>query len=222
MHNELVRIANFAWIFTRFWNGVNSNYGFALGEIMEYTGEIKKIKTARIKSILYTGIGIFFFPAYQFISVWWIRQHPVFVFFTDLIFVIVGAVICHQGVKNKTRYRSLFKDTFVKKILDEKLENVAYDWKSGISSREVGNAHLMTKGDLRSEDYLKASYKGIEFEQADLSCTVHYGNSSDCVFRGKIMKILSIPMKVSEIQIYTKNFRHDARYPDENKKNVYY
>lgn len=169
---------------------------------------LNSIKAARTRSIIYTGIGLIFFPVYQLVCLCWIRQHLVFGFFSSLINVIIGAVILHQGGKNKTKYKSLYKDVLVKQILDEEFEDIVYQWENGYTKTDVAKFHLIVYSDLYSKDYLKASYKGFRFEQADISCSeVH----------GKIMKISSLPVNTTEVQIYTRNFRNVARYWDENK-----
>ena len=83
-------------------------------------------------------------------------------------------------------------------------------------------AHIIVDQDFLSEDYLKASYNGIKFEQADITCTLpNYGsksNPSEHILYGKIMEISGLPIKVSEIQIYTNYFSHRGRYRNSGNK----
>ena len=182
----------------------------------------KRIKQIRIKSIIVRAIGLAFFPIYPLISMCWMTRHLLFCFFTSMLAVIVGAAILHYGANLKKEYRSLFKKYYVKKILDENFDDVVYDWKKEYPYSKMQRAHIIVDQDFVSEDYLKASYNGIEFEQADITCALpNYGSKSNpCehVLYGKIMEITGLPIKVSEIQIYTNAFSHRGRYRNSGNK----
>lgn len=184
-----------------------------------------RIKRTRVKSIIFTSIGAAFFPVYPLVSMCWITKHLVFCFFTSMLAVIVGAAILHYGARLKKEYRELFKTYYVKKILDENFDDVVYDWKKGYPYSKMQKAHLIVNQDFVSEDYLKASYNGIKFEQADIRCALpNYGSKSNpCehVLYGKIMEIAALPIKVSEIQIYTMGFSVRGRYRNNRNKSYY-
>lgn len=185
-----------------------------------------RIRQTRRKSIIYTAIGAVFFPIYPFISMCWMTRHLLFCFFTSMLAVIVGAFILHYGANLKKEYRSLFKKYYVKKILDENFDDVVYDWKKEYPYSKMKRAHIIVDQDFVSEDYLKASYNGIKFEQADILCSIpncrhSNGNRSDIALYGKIMEIAGLPIKVSEIQIYTTDFSYEGRYSN-NANKAYY
>lgn len=182
----------------------------------------KRIRQTRIKSIIVTAIGAVFFPIYPLVSMCWMPRHILFCFFTSMLAVIVGAFILHYGANLKKEYRSLFKKYYVKKILDENFDDVVYDWKKEYPYSKMKRAHIIVEQDFMSEDYLKASYNGIKFEQADITCALpnYNSKSNPCehVLYGKIMEITGLPVKVSEMQIYTNSFSHRGRYRNSGNK----
>ena len=59
---------------------------------------------------------------------------------------------------------------FVVGILNEVFDNVTYKYNSGLPEQDVRQFGLVKMGNrYSSEDYLKGSYKGIGFEQAEVT-----------------------------------------------------
>ncbi len=130
--------------------------------------------------------------------------------------IIITVIIGRHSSKYRKQYRQIYKDVFVKEILAEKLEDVHYDWKKGFTGPEIYNSQLFTYKEHISDDYLKASYKNIKFEQAD----VKHSSNGKINFRGKIMKLSGLSVNVSGIWIYTKNFNYNARYTNKSLKRM--
>lgn len=129
--------------------------------------------------------------------------------------IIMGA----RASKYHKQYRKVYKEVFVTEILKEKLEDVHYDWQRGFTGVDMYDSQLLNDDRNISDDYLKASYNGIRFEQADLK---HFegGKNSRISFRGKIMKFTGLPVNVSNVWIYSKSFKLSARYYSKSIKMI--
>jgi len=106
-------------------------------------------------------------------------------------------------------YKYLYKGNFVVKVLNEKLDDVEYDYDRGFEDRYVREFGIVTMGDeYSSEDYLKASYKGIGFEQADVTIKNEFENATAIYFKGRMFAFDFPYKKVSTVQIFTKFFSY--------------
>ncbi|MCR5517658.1 MAG: DUF3137 domain-containing protein [Lachnospiraceae bacterium] len=95
------------------------------------------------------------------------------------------------GIKvavEKDKYRKYYKENFVKNILEDIYDRVVYNPTKGIEERVLSSTGLIRTGTTyRSEDYIGASYHGINFEQSDVDITVKQGKSSRTIFKGRWM-----------------------------------
>ena len=132
--------------------------------------------------------------------------------FGCLVFV-VG--ICFFWGTNK-KFKILYKKIFVEKQLRDNFKNVIYDWQSGFNVNQVESFGLCDIGNrFRSEDYLRAEYEGVTFEQSDVTVqdVRSNGRSTYTVtyFKGRMITF-DFPEKfVSSVQIFSDQFKHRGR-----------
>ena len=136
-----------------------------------------------------------------------------------ILFPIVGIVLfiyCMSKLKPYTEeYKRLYKQIFVEEPIRSNFENVFYDWKTGFGENVVRSYCLCDMGNrFSSEDYIRASYHGINFGISDVYVAQHTstGKSSHTTiyFKGRMM-IFDFPEKlVTSVRIYSKNFRYRA------------
>lgn len=149
-------------------------------------------------SIVFLIVGMFASSLFDFVLgpfIWF--------FVLTACMIIFGKIL-----KNITKeYKKLYKENFVVKVLKDKLDDVKYDYERGLEERYVRRFGISKMGNrYESEDYLKASYKGIEFEQADVSISNKNDDTTTVYFKGR-MFAFDFPYKsVSSVQIFTKGF----------------
>lgn len=132
---------------------------------------------------------------------------------------ILGIAVFIWGFKNMNtsneEYKALYKKIFVEEPLRKSFENVLYSWRTGFNENQVRSFNLCNMGNrFSSEDYIRASYHGINFEISDVYVAQHTstGKSSHTTiyFQGRMM-IFDFPEKlVSSVRIYSTNFRFRA------------
>ena len=122
------------------------------------------------------------------------------------LFMIVAGVLIGKGQRSK--YQAIYKDLFVDEPLRKNFDDVFYAWKSGFSLDEVNDFQLFKRGTgVKSEDYVKASYKGVYFQMADVEILDSTRNSkngnSNYIFDGRILTFNFPDKAVSTIRIYS-------------------
>ena len=122
------------------------------------------------------------------------------------LFMIVAGVLIGKGQRSK--YQAIYKDLFVDEPLRKNFDDVFYAWKSGFSLDEVNDFQLFKRGTgVKSEDYVKASYKGVYFQMADVEILDSTRNSkngkSNYIFDGRILTFNFSDKAVSTIRIYS-------------------
>ena len=132
-----------------------------------------------------------------------------------IVFVIIFAT---RASKYDKMLRTQYKSVFVKNILSESLEDVHYDWNRGFTGPEIYALQLFHYGGHVSDNYLKASCKGIRFEQANVIHRDHGSNRFS--FRGKVMIINNPFVNLEGIWVYTKKFSSYSLYAKKTQKYV--
>ena len=84
-------------------------------------------------------------------------------------FLVIGLPLIIYGgtkfFKAQKEINALYKDTFVKGPLQQNFENVTYNPEQGFDRETVRNFNLVRmSGVFSSEDYIRASYQGVNFE----------------------------------------------------------
>lgn len=138
--------------------------------------------------------------------------------FADVIGIVIGFigmialmfVFLLLAGKGTNEYKKIYKESFVVGILNDVFDNVTYKYNSGLSESFVRQFGLVKMGNrYSSEDYIKGSYKGIGFEQAEVKIK-HDKNSDDTQLRFKGRMIaFDFPFKaVKSVQVFTKSFHY--------------
>ena len=133
--------------------------------------------------------------------------------------MIVGLIFATSVNSRLTKqYKALYKETFVRGVLSEIFQNVDYRYDMGFTQEQVRSFGLNQLGNrFYTEDYLRGTFMGVPFEQADVKIQYHTqsGKSSHTTtyFEGR-MFILPFPVKkVFSVQIFSSNFRYRQNNP---------
>lgn len=113
-------------------------------------------------------------------------------------------------------FKEMYKVTFLQGLLTEMFEQVDYRWNYGFSSEEVQRLGLVRLGNrFHSEDYLQATYKGVRFEQADVTIRHVSGSGKNrtttTYFKGRMFKFHTTIKKVVDVQVFSETFHYRAR-----------
>ncbi|MEE3343028.1 MAG: DUF3137 domain-containing protein [Bacilli bacterium] len=88
------------------------------------------------------------------------------VFFVIAISLIIKNILLGKDIKIFNKY---FKEIFVLTSLKKVFSDITYEYDKGLEESVIGNSELIGLGDrYSSNDYIKAKYKDINFEQADI------------------------------------------------------
>ena len=143
---------------------------------------------------------------------------PLLMFGSGIIFIVgiivlIGGVVIFANLSGKVteEYKKLYKENFVISILEEKFDDVIYDYKRGLEKNYVEQFGLTSMGNrFSSEDYIKGSYKGIGFEQSEVRIE-HKGRNDDTAsiyFRGRMIAFDFQFKDVKSVQAFSDNFPH--------------
>lgn len=124
--------------------------------------------------------------------------------------MVLMIVFLKLAGRDTNEYKRMYKENFVVGILNEVFDDVIYKYNSGLSENFVRQFGLVKMGNrYSSEDYIKGSYKGIGFEQAEV--TIKYDKNSDDTqlrFKGRMIAF-DFPFKeVKSVQVFTKTFHY--------------
>ncbi|SEQ03060.1 Protein of unknown function [Lachnospiraceae bacterium NE2001] len=142
------------------------------------------------------------------------------IFWPKMIFGFLGIGMIAFGViyakGTKEAYQKLYKELFAEEPLRANFENVFYAWRTGFDEPTVKSFQLCEMGNrFKSEDYLRATYKGINFEMSDVTVQYHSSNgkSSSTVtyFRGRMFAFDCPANLYSSTRIYSRRFHYRGR-----------
>lgn len=155
-------------------------------------------------SVVIAGIGILVLITSMF------TRYAFLFGILGMVMLVVGATRA-KGVKGE--YQALYKQLFAEEPLRANFDNVFYDWKSGFNESTVRSFQLCAMGNrFRSEDYLRASYRGINFEMSDVTVEYHTSNgkssSTTVYFRGRMFAFDFPGQFNSSTRIYTTQHRY--------------
>lgn len=118
--------------------------------------------------------------------------------FISVILGIVAFVLIFISENKVNEFQKTFKETIVKKLLDEELENYQYDQIGGIDLSEIINVGIYERPDRHHlEDYISSSYNNVKYEMCDAKFEERYivevnGRREvryKTYFQGRIIKI---------------------------------
>lgn len=178
---------------------------------------IQRLEVRKKKSIRYADLSIVFLIA-STISLYVFYADTKKALFSFCIGITATIVSGNRSSKYHKQYRKIYKNIFVKRIIEEKFDEVHYEWERGFTGPQIYDFQLLTYKGHISDDYLKAVYNGVTFEQADVKHSDQAGKHPRFNFCGKMMRFTSFPVNLSGVWIYTKNFEYCARYSDKSMK----
>ena len=125
--------------------------------------------------------------------------------------IIIIVIMSKGSVDKKKQLKKLYKETFVIQVLQQHFQDVFYDWEHGFTSSAIKGVGLVRLGNrFHSEDYMAATWKGVRFEQSDVTIQYHSssGKSSHTTtyFSGRMFCFDYTRKQTYPLQIYTKNF----------------
>lgn len=157
--------------------------------------------------------------------------------------LIVSAII--QAVKSK-EYGNTYKQMLSKYVLQESFENPVYDPLNGFTVEDFKAGHLIKWRDnfrYRSEDLIRAKYKGVEFQQSDVRITHDTGGKNRRVVvdvDGRLIRIkfhkpvgsriviatdereVSLEDKLSKVEMEDMEFNREFDVFSEDAHSVFY
>ena len=121
-----------------------------------------------------------------------------------------------KETKNFDEMKELYKEAFVREPLMNNFENVTYEPQWGFPADTVESFQLCQMGNqFYSEDYIRASYAGVDFEIAevrvyDVYSTDDRDERSTTYFEGRMM-VFHLPDKaVYPMSIFSRKYKHRA------------
>ena len=171
--------------------------------IYEKMNRLDELRGRLTMAIVLAGIGITMF----FISMGFGPSTP-----GMMLGLLIGLLGIPFGLGTTKKYKELYKEIFVEEPLRQNFENVLYAWKNGFNEATVRNFRLFNMGNIfKSEDYLRARYKGINFELSDVTVMRNQGKSTYTIFRGRII-VFDLPNKfIAPMRVYSKRFPSKSR-----------
>ena len=164
---------------------------------------IKKTAIGVIIAIL-VGMGLFYITRGQFLGV---------IIFAVVIGTIVTALLTG---KDQKEFNEIYKRIVVLSSFQKMFTDIEYKPTNGIAYETIASTQMMNMGDrYHSNDYIKAKYKNINFESADVHIEEEHTDDEGhttyvTIFRGQwFIFDFNKPFKAN-IQVCAKNF-HNAK-----------
>lgn len=136
-------------------------------------------------------------------------------FFMPLILgVVVSGLVT---IKPLREFNLAFKNTFVKKSLEEVFTNLVYEPENGISQDIINSTGMMNMGDrYSSNDYISGKYKNINVEQGDVHIQEEHTDSEGdtsyvTIFKGRWMVFDFNKYFKANVQVCSKRFTNSRR-----------
>ncbi|MBE5865321.1 MAG: DUF3137 domain-containing protein [Lachnospiraceae bacterium] len=186
--------------------------------ISEYAKQ--DIEKLRCKSLLYKRINIVVYAViFLVLFILWIKlkvmgedgvDYVQFLIFLTFAIAISIHVAGEKYVQVMRDFKSAYKIQFVVEILYEQFGNVDYIGIHGFSERVIQDFQLVHLANhMYSEDYLRAVYNGVIFEQSDVVIIEKERKEFPSVFfKGRMLKLSHSKEPVEDIRIFTRNFEH--------------
>ena len=129
-----------------------------------------------------------------------------------LLFFIPAATLLFIGVHLRKQYALLYKQHFVEATLKNVFDDVRFMPDYGFDRDRIAGTNMVSMGNTySSNDYLKASYKGVSFEQADVYIAMRSRRSNVTLFRGRWMIFEFNKAFRSDMQVRDAAFRSAKR-----------
>lgn len=140
-------------------------------------------------------------------------------FFQSTASMVIGLIVIALGVLlfkgTHEQYKKTYKDLFAEEQLNKNFENVYYAPRSGFDLETVNDFQLCARGNkATSEDYIKATYNGINFEMSDVTLentNKDHRSGENILFMGRIIKFEFKGKYVSPVRVYSKLFYYRSK-----------
>lgn len=167
--------------------------------------------------MLFVGSKLFYFQVMS-------GNTFLYLFGIGVIGVIVILILGKKIYDLDNRYRHLYKQELVVKVLKEEFDNVIYDYNFGFTESEIRKMEFVEMGNrFKSEDYIRASYKDVNFIRSDVEVRYVSGgeNKRDVTrFKGRVYELEFNKNISAGMQIRTRNFPYSKKpfYLGKNNK----
>ena len=137
-----------------------------------------------------------------------------------ILIILIGYFKLTKAQKDM---KELYKEAFVREPLANHFDNVVYEPAKGFSKEAVNSFQLCDEGNLYySEDYIRASYRGVGFEVAEVKVVYadHSGDHdySKTYFDGRMM-VFNFPNKlVTSVLLFSSKYKNRGKKYKESKK----
>ena len=116
----------------------------------------------------------------------WVKKDALFAF--SVFFVLAPALTWLAVRPSRDRYRTAYKRTFVKGALQSQFTDLVYSPREGIPRETITATQMMSMGtSFHAEDYVRARYRDIPFEQSDVLIQQSTGKTVVTIFQGRWM-----------------------------------
>lgn len=137
--------------------------------------------------------------------------------FIALIIAIVSLGVMVPFIKQtselKREFKKLYKNTFLVGMLEEYFTDVDCQWKTGFDRDFVEELGIIEKGNrFHCEDYIKATYKGVHFEQSDVQIVRESSSGKNkkeiTYFSGRMFEFNFPKTDYKSLMVFSKKFPH--------------
>ena len=148
------------------------------------------------------------------IGIFMIMGSVIFMVFPPL-FIVVVLIIIKWITKTKNELTSMYKDVFVRELLENNFENVVYQPTNGFTKDAVDSFDICRMGNrFFAEDYLNASFRGINFEVSDVrvadESSDEDSSSTTMLFEGRFITFDFSRELASSVKIFSDKFKYRA------------
>ncbi len=156
------------------------------------------------------------------IGIFLILGSVIFMVFPPL-FIVVVLILVKFITKSKNELTSMYKDVFVRELLENNFENVVYQPTNGFTRDAVDSFDICRMGNrFFAEDYLNASFRGINFEVSDVriadESSDEDSSSTTMLFEGRFITFDFSRELASSVNIFSDKFKYRALTRKENRQ----
>ena len=194
-------------------------------KIIEKNKKFNKVSTIIILIIIISTLIFLLLKSWEF-------HYIIFVLLGELFFSIFLVFIFKMFLNNDdiNLFNKNFKKVFVEKALNDSFDDVIYVPEKGFSANYIHQVGMLNTSDsFYSNDFVSASYKGINFEQSDIFIQEEReSRNSDgertteyiTLFRGRLMIFDFNKVFKANIQVASKYFGARALPWNQGYKNI--
>lgn len=183
--------------------------------------EVNKSEMERIKQSArrpaYVALGAFGIFVIMFASLLFVftdvQSDSIGIIF-GILFAVIAISLIMMNIKQK-KYRSMYKDYYVKQSINQIFDDATYDPNRGISFDTIASTKMLNMGDrFDSSDYVVGKYKNVNVELSDVHIqevvVISNGKTTTTtyttIFRGRWMIFDFNKTFKSNIRVASKNF----------------